>query len=249
MLSSVIDLLFWFAVLIVCSYFLDRMWAMSLGRWIYLVFAAPGIIIHELSHYAACKITGAHVTNVKLISSEGGSVTHGPPERGGVLSQAFISMAPFFGIPLLLILLALLFDNVGSFNCDLTWTHSIEWNVGSMLIGTFRSAFDLIKINLFDNRSLWFILYLYLAASLTTAMAPSKQDFKNSWLGLTLFTVLIIVWALVQDNLLSGLGWDAPVGNFLIDTMGWIVAIGLVLCLFGLVLSLPFFILKKIIRR
>jgi hypothetical protein len=248
MLTSVIDLIFWFAVLIVLSYFLDRMWSMSLGRIIYVIFAAPGIIIHELSHYIACKLTGAHVAKVKLISMEGGSVTHGPPERGGVLGQALISMAPFFGIPMVLILLALLFDQVEFFNCDLTWNRDYDWEVGSIVVGTFRSAFKLIKTNLFDNMSPWFLLYLYLAASLTTALAPSKQDFKNAWIGLLAGFILIIGWALLNDNLLDGLGWKAPGTYFILDLLGWIVAIGLVLALFGLLLSLPFFIAKRLSR-
>lgn len=249
MLTSMIDLIFWFAVLIVFSYFLDRMWAMSLGRIIYVIFAAPGIVVHEFSHYVACKITGAHVARVKLISMEGGSVTHGPPERGGVIGQAVISMAPFFGIPLFLILLALLFDKVHFFNCDLTWNRDYDWNVGSIVVGTFRSALNLIRINLLDNRSPWFLLYLYLAASLTTALAPSKQDFKNAWIGLLIGFVLVIGWALLNDNLLVGLGWDAPATYFVLDIMGWVVAIGLVLSLFGLLLSLPFFIAKRLSKR
>ena len=249
MLTSVIDLLFWFSALIILSYFLDRMWAMSLARWIYIVFAAPGIIIHEFSHYIACKLTGAHVSKVKWISTEGGSVTHGPPKRGGIFGQSLISMAPFIGIPLFLIILGILFDKVDFFGCTLTWSHTYEWNVGSMVIGTFRSAFDLIKVNLVDNRSPWFLLYLYLAASLTTALAPSKQDFKNGWVGLSVLAVIIIVWSFAYDMFIMDLGWDAPISYFLIDLLGWVVAIGLILCIFGLILSIPFFLLKKTIRR
>jgi hypothetical protein len=249
MLTSVIDLIFWFAALIIISFFLDRMWSMSLGRIIYIIFASPGIIIHELSHYTACKMTGAHVARVKLISMEGGSVTHGPPERGGLIGQAFISMAPFFGIPMFLILLAILFDKIAFFNCDLTWSRDFNWEVGSIVIGTFRSSFRLIRVNLFENRSLWFLIYLYLAASLTTALAPSKQDFKNAWVGLIIGFLVIIGWAVLNDQVLRGLGWNAPATYFVLDLMGWVVAIGLVLSFFGLLLSLPFFIAKRLINR
>lgn len=249
MLASAIDLLFWFSVLVLISYLLDKLWSRSLARWIYLFFAAPGIIVHELSHYIACRITGADVSRVKLMGMEGGSVTHGPPKRGGVFGQALISMAPFFGIPLFLILLAVLFDNISFFNCDLTWKRNVDWNAGSILIGTFRSAFSLVKSNLLERRSPWFVLYLYLAASLTASLAPSRQDFKNSWIGIALFFVMIIAWSLLNDHLLSGWGWKAPATYFILDLMGWIVVLGLVLSLFGLILALPFYLIRKLSGR
>ena len=118
-----------------------------------------------------------------------------------------------------------------------------------MILGTFRSAFNLIKVNLVDNRSLWFLLYLYLAASLTTALAPSKQDFKNGWVGLAVIAAAVMIWSLAFDLFMESLGWEAPVSYFLIDLLGWVVAVGLILCIFGLLLSLPFFLLKKALRR
>ncbi|MFO8052068.1 MAG: hypothetical protein R6V01_10300 [Thermoplasmatota archaeon] len=245
MLSAVLNIIFWFAALVLLSYLLDRLWVHSLHRWIYIVFAAPGIIIHELSHYTACKLTGAHVSSVKLIGKEGGSVTHGPP-RGGVFGQALVSTAPFFGIPLVLVLIGLLFDKVAFFNCDLTWSNTFTGNVGEMVLSTFSSAWDLISKNLWTNRSPWFLLYLYLAASLTTALAPSMQDLKNGVVGLVALFLVVIGWSLVLDRVLTG--WGAPVANFLVDLFGWVVAVGLIMCLFGLVLGLPFFILKKTMR-
>ena len=245
MLSAALNIIFWFVGLIVLSYLLDRLWAHSLNRWVYIVFAAPGIIIHELSHYAACKLTGAQVSKVKLIGKDGGSVTHGPP-RGGVFGQAFVSMAPFFGIPIVLLIIGLLFDRVAFFNCDLRWSNTFSGNVGDMVISTFTSAWDLIVMNLWDNRSPWFLLYLYIAASLTTALAPSMQDFKNGAIGLIALFIVMIGWALVLDRLLTG--WEAPVATFLVDLFGWIVAVGLIMCLFGLVLGLPFFLIKRAIR-
>lgn len=245
MLSAALNIMFWFAALIVLSYLLDRLWVNSLNRWVYIVFAAPGIIIHELSHYAACKISGAHVSSVKLIGKDGGSVTHGPP-RGGIFGQAFISTAPFFGIPLVLVLIGLLFDKVSFFNCDLTWSNTFSGNVGDMVLSTFSSAWDLIVKNIWDRKSLWFLLYLYLAASLTTALAPSMQDLKNGAIGIIALFILVIGWALVLDKVLTG--WDAPVASFLVDLFGWVVAVGLIMCLFGLVLGLPFFLLKRAIR-
>jgi hypothetical protein len=246
MFAETLNLLFWFAALVLISYLLDRLWSNALWPWLYIIFAAPGIIVHEISHYLACKITFAEIFRVTLISKKGGSVAHGPP-KGGVFGQVVISMAPFIGIPLILILLALLFDRIAFFNCDLTWSHDLSGNIGEIIIGTLSSAFDLIKINLWDKFSPWFLLYLYIAASLTMALAPSKQDFINAWVGLAVLAGLILGWSLALDHLLEN--WSAPVATFSSDLFGWIIAVGLLMCLFGLLLGLPFLILKKTIDR
>jgi hypothetical protein len=243
MFAEVLNLVFWFSALVLISYLLDRLWAYSLWSWVYIVFAAPGIIIHELSHWAACKITFTEVFKVKLISKQGGSVTHGPA-KGGIFGQVFISMAPFIGIPLVLVLIGILFDWVPFFNCDLTWSAELNGNVGEMVLGTLESAWNLIKTNLWDNGSPWFLLYLYIAASLTTAMAPSKQDFVNSIVGLLVLFGIVGGWAIFLDLVIPG--WDAPVATFFVDLFGWIIAVGMVMCLFGVILGLPFFIAKKI---
>ncbi|MBN1538803.1 MAG: hypothetical protein JW939_01560 [Candidatus Thermoplasmatota archaeon] len=243
MFAEVLNIFFWFAALVLISYLLDMLWAYSLWRWVYIIFAAPGIVVHELSHYLACKITFTEVIRVKLISKSGGSVTHGPP-KGGVFGQVFISMAPFLGIPLVLILFAILFDAVTFFNCDLRMTPDLSGNMGEMILETFGSAWDLIHINLWDNRSPWFLLYLYLAASLTAALAPSKQDFINAFVGLIVIILLVGGWALVLDLLLEN--WHAPVATFLVDLFSWVVAVGLVMSIFGLLIGLPFLLIKKV---
>jgi hypothetical protein len=248
MLTDLLNILFWSVVLVVSSVLLERMWAYSLARWLYIIFASPGIIVHELSHLVACLITGAKVTKVVLISREGGSVTHGRP-RWGLLGQTIVSMAPFAGIPLVLVLAGLVFDLVPFFRLDMTWGHRQSWDFGNMLMGTFVSALELIRDNLFDNGSLWFLLYLYLAASLTVSLAPSKQDLKNSWMGLALVLAALMVWALLYDNFLSGLGWKAPLTYFLMDSLGWTVALGLVMSLLGSVLGLPLFLLKTFLDK
>jgi hypothetical protein len=248
MLTDLLNLLFWSVVLVLSSILLERMWTYSLARWLYIIFATPGIVVHELSHLVACLITGAKVNKVVLISRDGGSITHGRP-RWGMFGQTIVSMAPFIGIPLVLVLIGFVFDLVPFFRLDMTWGHRPSWDVGSMLLGTFGSAFDLIRLNLIDDGSLWFLLYLYLAASLTVSLAPSNQDLKNSWIGLCLVIVVLLVWALIFDDLLSGLGWKAPVTYFLMNILGWTVALALVMSLLGSVLGLPLFLLKMVLDR
>ena len=244
MLADVINIIFWFAALVVMSHLLDRMYSYSLPRWIYLFFAAPGIIVHEGSHWAACKITGARVTSVTLISRVGGEVVHGKP-RGGALGQTLISMAPFLGIPLLIALIGLLFDLL--LGCDISWNYTASGNMGEVFLSTLGAAWDLIHRNLWELRAFWFVFYLYLATSFTLSLAPSGQDFKNSYIGLIMILGGTMIFTLAVERLFPD--WGFPVISFLVEGLGWIVVIGLVMCLFGLMLGSPFLLVKYLRNR
>lgn len=240
MLTGYINILFYFAALVAISYLLDRMWMYSLGRIIYIIFAAPGIMTHELCHYLACKITKTRVTKLVLISKEGGSVTHGKP-KGGIFGQAFVSMAPFLGIPLFLLFLGFIFDTfLGS---SIIWNPSLSGNVGEVVFGTFEEAFRMIWNNIVERGAWWFILYLYLSASLVIALAPSKQDFKNSIWGLLLLLGGLFLWILIMERAFPE--WGFPVLDFVFDMIAWIIVVGLVISVFGLILGLPLYLLKR----
>jgi hypothetical protein len=242
-LVEILVLLGWFLVLVILSNILSRVWLNSLSRWAYLVFAAPGIIVHELSHLVACWLTGARVTNVKLMSIDGGSVTHGPP-KGGVFGQAFVSMAPLIGIPSALVLVGFLFHNVNFFKCDLTWDFDLHGNMIEIAAGALSSAWDMVVINIWENHSPWFVLYLYLAVSFTAALAPSWKDLKNSWVGIAALSVVLVVWGLILDHILFA--WSAPVTKFLVGSLTWIAAVGFVFSMIALIIGLLLFIVRKI---
>jgi hypothetical protein len=242
LLTEVLVLLGWFLSLIVLSFILTRLWMNSLSRWVYLAFAAPGIVVHEISHLIACWLTGARVTEVKLISKNGGSVTHGPP-KGGIFGQAIVSMAPLLGMPSALILTGVLFHHVDLFNCDLTWDLDIGGSILDVLTGALSSAWDLLRVNIWDNRSPWFVLYLYLAASFTAALAPSGKDLRNSWIGVLAVSIALVVWALVLDLLIPG--WKAPVTSFLLGSLTWIATVGFAFCLIAIIIGLSIYIIKR----
>jgi hypothetical protein len=244
MLAGYVNLLIWIAVVLVASWALDRLWAHSVARWAYIIFAAPGIVVHELSHWAACIITGAKVTRVTLLSREGGSVTHGRP-KGGIIGQSFISMAPFFGIPLSIVLLGILFDRL--LGCTISWTVDLDGSVGEIVIGMLNSAFDLIWSNIVDRGAYWFILYIYLAASLTIALAPSAQDLKNGIIGLVIVLVAVLIWIVMMERAFPK--WDFPVLGPMVDMLGLVVVIGLIAGILGSILALPFFVFRRISGR
>ena len=62
--------------------------------------------------------------------------------------------------------------------------------------------------------------------------------------GLVAIVVIVGGWALVLDHLLKS--WKAPVANFLVDLLGWVIAVGLIMSIFGLIVGLPFFLMKKL---
>lgn len=239
MISEYVNLLVWIAVAIAASWALDKLWARSVARWAYVAFATPGIIVHELSHWAACILTGAKVSKVTLISREGGSVTHGQP-RGGIFGQAVISMAPFVGIPLTIILLGFIFEK--ALGCEINWDMDISGSLGSIIVGALSATFDLIKVNLVDKGAYWFLLYTYLAASLTVGLAPSAKDFRNGMIGLVIVLLMVLVWIIAMEKVFPK--WDFVILGPIVDMMGWVVVVGLITALMGSLLALPFLLIR-----
>jgi hypothetical protein len=166
-------------------------------------------------------------------------VTHGQP-RGGIFGQAVISMAPFFGIPLTIILLGILFDK--ALGCEISWDIDISGSLGSIIVGALSATFDLIKVNLVDKGAYWFLLYVYLAASLTVGLAPSAKDFKNGMIGLVLILLLVLVWIIAMERVFPK--WDFLLLGPVVDILGWVVVVGLLAALLGSLLALPFFLIR-----
>jgi len=135
----------------------------KLGVW----FSAPGTVLHELSHYLACRLTGTKVTKLVLFSpgetaKGSGRYTLGcvgyrnPNFLGGLL----IAPAPFFGVSLIFFwLTGLLFPGKSP--------------AGGYL-EILRAYFSRL-----DFHSLKTYLLIYLALAVLPGAAPSREDFKN----------------------------------------------------------------------
>jgi len=240
---------FVFATLvIVLSYLLQYMWVITLSnRIVVRIFVTPGIIIHELSHAVGCLLMGAKIGEIKFFTETGGHVKHGKP-KVPVIGQPVISMAPLFGIPLFLFLLAFIF---GFFN--------IAWFPNSFpQINSPGSAWDFATIsfiilwqNFWVHHYWWFLIFLYFALSLVTCIAPSGSDFKNCIIGLAvIFGVgLLFLFGIHALNANTGLDWSTPVIRFIINWLYYAVGIGLVLELLAMVITLPIFLITMAIRR
>jgi len=237
------------ALVVLLSFILDKMWGRILPhRVIHRIFVTPGIIVHELSHAFACLITGAKITEIKFFDEEGGHVTHGK-SKIPVLGQVMISLAPLFGIPLFLLLLALVAKVSG-----LAWFPGSLPHINSP--GSFWdfivTAFNILWQNFWVRHYWWFVVFLYLAFSLVVCLAPSGPDFRNSIIGISVIFVLGLLFLAAMHILVNGMlgiNWSTPVLRFVISWLYYAVGIGFVLELITLVFTIPLFILVWVIRR
>lgn len=157
---------------------LDKIFILRALLWV-------GIFIHEFSHYIACKIFRAPVSEFRVGIREG-HVQHGK-SRIPIIGSFFISMAPLFiGFALLILLF---------------W-----WYFGVNFSDILERSFDfremLSAISLLDWR---FWLWLFLNLNILATFVPSQKDFKNIAAILILYIVasIFIPHMAVVNSILS----------------------------------------------
>jgi len=212
------------------SRLLDHIWARVLrSSWPYVLFCAPGIVVHECSHIIGCLMTGAKIKKVVLLSKEGGRVSYAPPVIP-VLGNVIISTAPLFLLPLVLAALTWIFGTYGG--C--TFSSAIP------ALDSFASFYSLVVMigqtlyqNLFVVFNGRFLLYLYLVTSLVLSFSPSTQDLKNAVVG-----ILILI---IAGFFLLAAGIPVITGIFLaaIGLFATGLSIGFAFELVALIVSLP----------
>lgn len=222
------------------SVMLDHLWAQVLPlRFLYLAIRAPGVVIHECCHVLGCILTGAKITNIVLLSKDGGSVTYTRPKIP-VLGDVIISSAPLFCIPFVLAGLAGVFS---SFLDCVFPAFPATIDSASTLANLTHAVIGVFDANLVSAFNPWFLLYLYLALSLVLSMAPSSQDIRNAALGITLIAVTGLV------IFLSGIPWAVDILWKVTSIAGMGFTLGLAFGLIALILSLPLFFWYAYISR
>jgi hypothetical protein len=165
-----------------------------LGRRIYLLVMWPGVVVHELSHLAACLLTRTKVFEVKLFAPHEeapgtlvlGYVRHAQPS--GPLAATLIGSAPFFGgaaalwLTLRLVLPGLKAPAMTSIPGYLE------------LLGTVFAALEW--------RSWMTYLLLYLIVVFSSHIAPSRPDMLHSLAGVAGLAAIGLVFAGI-DRLFS----------------------------------------------
>ncbi len=195
----------------------------------YRLFVAPGVIIHEMSHFLACILTGAKVTKVVVFDTSGGSVEHEKPKIP-ILGQLLISMAPFIIGSAIIYFLSL---HLGLKPVNLK---EIDLSVGGML----SYAKSMISPINFGDWKNWIIFYIVLNVIVT--MTPSKQDFKN--IALLLLFVLVVIVAAFRFLPMAGFFSFVPIEKITI-----LLSSIVLLLIFALLFSIVLFAVSKLFKR
>ncbi len=183
---------------------------------LYFYLLAPGVIIHELSHWLVAKLLLVRTGDFALFRPDpktraNGKITLGYVEvyRSDPIRQSLIGLAPLpVGIAVLLLLSALLgFDKV--VNNQLT---TGNWQVLAALPGRILASLGQ-PLN---------ILWLYLAFAVGNGMLPSAPD-RRPWLFGFILPGLLIVGLIFNGNLKLALEWQQALLN-LLGTLTWVFA-------------------------
>lgn len=221
-------------ILILISMVLDIIWARTIPyRTLYYGIRAPGVIVHECTHIIGCLIMGAKIQHVVFFSETGGSVSYSKPVIP-YFGDVVISMAPLFGIPLVLVGITWVFQTYfgcyfPSFPDYLDTTRSVQELSGDLI--------NLFYQNLIVHFNAWFFLYLYLTISLAVSMAPSGQDIKNAAIGIVIILIagIVILWSnipIIVNALFA-----------VTRILGTGISLGLVFVLIAFIVSIPLIIM------
>lgn len=233
MLEQSFNVFLWLILVFGLSFVLTNLWNKILFGIKYRIFIAPGIIIHEFSHALACFLSGAKIQEINLFSSQGGYVRHYPPKIP-IIGKIFISFAPILGGIGVLWLVAWLF-NLGIVFGGIDFSQPFVQ--GAVV------AFQGIPVFVQSYWLKWqFWFFVYLAISIIICLVPSKQDFKNAFVGLLIIFILGIAFYYL-DFLPYFLG---IIFN---ERLGQILVLGAMLGFLALVFSLPFYLAGKIFGR
>jgi len=163
--------LYFFVPIVVCGYLINFLTLRTPLRHAYQFIVRPGVIIHEVGHYIACKLMLAEVKQVSFFDKSGGFVKHSPSPIP-VLGTFIISLAPLVGGALVIILLGQ----------KLGFAREIS-NVG-------LNVHDVLAI--FNNyNNIYFWIYLYAVLAIGSTLTPSTQDLQNCFIALVIVTAVI----------------------------------------------------------
>jgi len=212
------------------SRMLDHIWARVLrSSWLYFVFSAPGVIVHECSHVIGCLVTGAKVKKVVLISKDGGMVSYTRPVIP-LVGNVIISTAPLFFLPLVLAALTWFFGTYAG--CTFSSAIPVLDSPASMYSLVIAIG-QTLYLNLVAAFNPWFLIYLYLVMSLALSFSPSTQDLKNALVG-----ILILVLA-GFCLIVAGIPYVTDLFIRVVNLFGTGLAIAFAFELIALLVSLP----------
>lgn len=230
----------WMAVLIALGFANDYLLARIFGDRTHRIFVGIGVIVHEGSHWLACKLTGTQVFEVKLFEPTGGHVTH---EKRNPVIMAVIGLAPIIGGSLFLMLLGYVFGLAG-----VKYTRpSIDLDdPGASILSILTSAGATFWNNLaaLSIVTVLFLLFLYLVWSMVACIAPSRPDMKNAALGAVMLAVMGALVVYLHPLTYAGLK-GTPVLEFIVDNLMVVAGIGIIMSLIPMIIAIPVALIKS----
>jgi hypothetical protein len=175
----------------------SRILARRLGWRSVLVTGWLGVSLHELSHLTMARLFGHRIIAWRLFSPDPqsgtlGYVHHSYSRRSAwqMLGHFFIGIAPLFaGLAALAGLLVWMLGPQTVFGLFARLEPLTSWQSAiSGVFGLFGSLLEAI----WQKRSPWLPLQIYLAACVALHMAPSRADMKNA-----LYGVLFVLAAMI----------------------------------------------------
>lgn len=216
-----------------------------------IIITAPGVIIHELSHYIMCKIFRYRVTEVKLFRPIAGKVdgvlgyvrhSHNPRNSIQNAGMFFIGTAPILGgaVSLWLALRFLLPDTFTTLMSYVNQTPSfMSVGLKEFIISQINAIWYIIQLifNSIDINNINFWIFLYLAISIASHIGLSGADLNGSIHGLISLFVMVFVVGFVLSifgiNMIDYLN-KISVYNLLLSVM---LNVALALALIHLIIS------------
>ena len=164
------------------------------------LFAAPGVILHELSHMALCILSFHKIVEVSFFNTNGsdamGFVTHSfnPNNLYQRTGNMFIGIAPAFAGVWMLFYIFNVYELLPS-DTDFVSLGFIQYYKYIIL--------KLMSMNFIDA-----FICIYLTSSIAATMSPSKADYKGSIGAIIItlilfFTVNIFIPSLISDFILD----------------------------------------------
>jgi|GEM_PF-2593309 len=214
----------------------------SRGRFSLAILRAPGVILHELCHGAACILTGAEIRNIVWYNYEDGSgkVVHGPA-KVPVIGNFCISVAPFVGGILFLVAMGYCFSSIAGISLVRPETFQVS---AEGISGVFDSTLQIFLENLVYSPNPWFLLYMYLLISVLPGLAPSVPDLWNRDVGIIAVLVLAVCGTVIY---LQAAWFAETIEAFLAPATSLLS--GVLVCeIAALLILVPLFLLCRIFR-
>jgi len=194
-------------------------------KWWFIVFLAPGTILHELSHLVAAIVTGCRIEKVSLFSPNPrtgvlGYVSYSRPKDKWLVFREFIvGFAPFFGCGLVLFSFNILLGSQLSAMLYAPSPHDLPSYAsfaGSVMSSMAGSASSLPITSPYT----WAFLYLQFCFGI--GAAPSSVDFSGAFSSLrkNVFSALLFAATLsaivyMSDGRYALWGYEADLADWI----------------------------------